>query len=201
MFFSSMTENGNRILEGTILERALLCALTCANALDFQDLAEIPFSVERLQEGHLFSLVHPEQSDLKIVNGGLDGLQANVLFYPQGGLLEKHPIADIWFRISSSKELILIDCSGTGSSSNKVSKKKRQLKQLRASGQLDDWNVWAIVFAPLETTELTLHDRCAEFTLVTVGGCLARRWLGAWVQLLHYLPKDSEDEVAEQSMH
>ena len=191
VFLEDMAKAPAKVLVGSPLERAVLCALTCRDSLRLPNGSSIPLSFEQLEAGRLFEKVSATGSELQLA-GALQSLTRHTLYYDGLDETEGHPLADIWF-CAARNWLVLLDCGGTKKkASNKMSAKKRQISQLVDNGCFSGWKVTVLLFIPAapsetETSSTSLSD---DVDIAIVAGSLATEWLGSWSQLWQYLPDD-----------
>ena len=191
VFLRDMKEAPAKVLVGSPLERAVLCALTCRDSLRLPNGSSIMLSFEQLEAGRLFKKVSATGSELQLARA-LQSLTLHTLYYDGLDGTEGHPLADIWF-CAAPKWLVLLDCGGTKKkASKKMSAKKRQISQLVDNGCFSGWKVTVLLFIPAapsetKTSSTSLSD---DVDIAIVAGSLATEWLGSWSQLWQYLPDD-----------
>eukprot|EP00439_Symbiodinium_sp_Y106_P065094 s1056_g10.t1 len=191
VFLEDMRKAPAKVLVGSPLERAVLCALTCRDSLRLPNGSSIMLSFEQLEAGRLFKKVSATGSELQLARA-LQSLTRHTLYYDGLEGKEGHPLADIWF-CAAPKRLVLLDCGGTKKkASKKMSAKKRQISQLVANGCFSGWKVTVLLFIPAapsetKTSSTSLSD---DVDIAIVAGSLATEWLGSWSQLWQYLPDD-----------
>ena len=191
VFLEDMRKAPAKVLVGSPLERAVLCALTCRDSLRLPNGSSIMLSFEQLEAGRLFKKVSATGSELQLARA-LQSLTLHTLYYDGLDGTEGHPLADIWF-CAAPKWLVLLDCGGTKKkASKKMSAKKRQISQLVDNGCFSGWKVTVLLFIPAapsetKTSSTSLSD---DVDIAIVAGSLATEWLGSWSQLWQYLPDD-----------
>ena len=193
VFLQDVKNAPTKVLVGSPLERAVLCALTCRDSLRLPNGSSIMLSFEQLEAGRLFEKKSATGSELQLAHA-LDSLTPDTLYYDGLNGTERHPLADIWF-CAAPNWLVLLDCGGTKKKAEKkMSAKSRQISQLVDSGCLSGWKVTMLIFAPAAPSATMPSSTAPSDDVVVdiaiVAGSLATEWLGSWSQLWQYLPDD-----------
>ena len=96
-FFEDMKEAPAKVLVGSPLERAVLCALTCRDSLRLPNGSSILLSFEQLEAGRLFEKVSATGSELQLAKSASKSHTPYAVLRWTGSSTEGHPLADIWF--------------------------------------------------------------------------------------------------------
>jgi len=184
--FASVLD-GPELLINAPLEEAYLWVLACRAAIHGRlAFHRFPFTVrcKAIKPGRIFPGTNPNMFK------DLSELEPDVMYFADepgrdGDCELTHPRADMFFRSSDGRDVVLIDVTGGRGATEKADKLASTIRKMQEE-QRKDITVHGVVLAPADTTASTTLKDGRNRTMV-VRGWDARAMLGGLDQLFRYM--------------
>jgi len=196
------------LLSSTPLEEAYLWALACRLAVCTKvAFHQVVFDAKctGIQAGRIYLTQSQAPGRNQMIN--LHELEVDVLYYAnepgRGPCIYTHPLADMWFRTTNGKDVVLIDITGGNKAGVRTKKEnfRTHIPRLQQAQQCHEKatptpekaiTVHGVILAPACTAESSQVDLCPAGSIVinnlmTVCNKEARDLLGGLDQIFKYM--------------
>jgi hypothetical protein len=186
--FASVLDHHDLLISAP-LEEAYLWVLACRAALNGRlSFNRSPFSVKctAIKRGRIFPGTNPNELN------DVSKLESDVMYFADepvrhGRCKLTHPRADMFFRSSDGRDVVLMDVTGgRGGSTEKANKLMSTISKMQVEQAKNGITVHGVVFAPADTNASTeIED--GHSMVIIVRGREARDMLGGLDQLFRYM--------------